>query len=348
MKLTKIFGIVLSLHVGVILLVMFQPGCQTIDKKDPENLKENMKEVKDDIGSFNSGVSDTKLPVVISPTSGELKEPSRPVVGELFVPSSTHDIVPAPLPEVVSEGEGVSNSFNLRPANLSVYKIQKGDTLWGIARKKNVTLNSVLSSNPNLTKDSRLKIGQELMISSSDSISSEPAVPDTFNPRKVPEGSSTYTVRGGDNLSRIANLHNVAFAELLKENGLSVNSVIRPGQVLIIPKGSLFTPSATISSTDRNLLNSSNTHKVKKGENLTKIASIYGTTVKQIMELNSLTDAGKIRIGQSLVVSSSNINSSDEILEVQNVPVDSTPAKLQDFFNGVIEERPVIDVPDQP
>ena len=28
MKLSKVFGIVLSLHVGVILLVMFQPSCQ--------------------------------------------------------------------------------------------------------------------------------------------------------------------------------------------------------------------------------------------------------------------------------------------------------------------------------
>ena len=67
MKLTKIFGIVLSLHVGVILLVMFQPGCQTIEKKDSENLEENNKEAKEDIGSFNSGVSDAKLPVVIPP-----------------------------------------------------------------------------------------------------------------------------------------------------------------------------------------------------------------------------------------------------------------------------------------
>ena len=42
MKLTKIFGIVLSLHVGVILLVMFQPSCQTADKKKaPETEKLN-------------------------------------------------------------------------------------------------------------------------------------------------------------------------------------------------------------------------------------------------------------------------------------------------------------------
>jgi LysM repeat protein len=348
MKLTKIFGIVLSLHVGVILLVMFQPGCQTIEKKDSENLEENNKEAKEDIGSFNSGVSDAKLPVVIPPPPGELKEPTRPVVGELFVPGTSQDVVPVPLPNVINEGEAVSNSFNLRPSNLSVYKIQKGDTLWGIARKKNVTLNSVLSSNPNLSKDSRLKIGQEVMIPSSDSISSELALPDTFNPINVPEGSSTYTIRGGDNLSRIANLHNIPFSELLKENGLNVNSVIRPGQVLIIPKGSLLKPTSTLSSTGGNLLSNSNTHKVIKGENLTRIASIYGTTVKQIMEWNGLTDAGKIRIGQSLVVSSSSINSSSEASEVPNVPVDSTPAKLQDFFNGVIEERPVIDVPEQP
>ena len=55
MKLTKIFGIVLSLHVGVILLVMFQPGCQSSDKKVPMNKEDNQKVNEQDIGSFNQG-----------------------------------------------------------------------------------------------------------------------------------------------------------------------------------------------------------------------------------------------------------------------------------------------------
>ena len=46
MKLTKIFGIVLSLHVGVILLVMFQPSCQTADKKKAPETGSSMHQVK--------------------------------------------------------------------------------------------------------------------------------------------------------------------------------------------------------------------------------------------------------------------------------------------------------------
>ena len=56
MKLTKIFGIVLSLHVGVILLVMFQPGCQTGGKKDKDisTVEDNATVISE---SFNSGIS---------------------------------------------------------------------------------------------------------------------------------------------------------------------------------------------------------------------------------------------------------------------------------------------------
>jgi hypothetical protein len=55
MKLTKIFGIVLSLHVGVILLVMFQPSCQTVDKKK-ESSEETLPPVEDtSLNDFNQG-----------------------------------------------------------------------------------------------------------------------------------------------------------------------------------------------------------------------------------------------------------------------------------------------------
>ena len=55
MKLTKIFGIVLSLHVAVILLVMFQPGCQTVPKEQVEEDPTVEQESTD--ASFNTGVT---------------------------------------------------------------------------------------------------------------------------------------------------------------------------------------------------------------------------------------------------------------------------------------------------
>ena len=344
MKLTKIFGIVLSLHVGVILLVMFQPGCQTTDKKNPEkDLERN--EIKDqDIGSFNQGLPEQDVkPEQIDPVS-EFREPTRPVTGELFVPGGETDVVvPAPLPAVIDQETGISNSFNLKPPHLSVYKIVKGDTLWGIARKNNVTLANLLKSNPNLSKSSRLKIGQEIMMPDGGSV--QPST-DISSPVVIPSGTSTYIVAGGDSLSKIARIHGVSLGALMNVNGMNKSSIIRPGQVLAIPEGTVSTP--VIPTPSLVIPDGANTHVVRKGENLTRIASIYGTTIKQIMEMNNISDAGKIRVGQSLIVSGSPSLQPVPQVEAQVIPADESDSSVSDFFKGVVEEKPVIDVPDQP
>ncbi|MFP6855226.1 MAG: hypothetical protein VB980_05525, partial [Opitutales bacterium] len=60
MKLTKIFGIVLSLHVAVILLVMFQPGCQTFSGKDGDKANgPDATEGNDSSGGFNAGLDES-------------------------------------------------------------------------------------------------------------------------------------------------------------------------------------------------------------------------------------------------------------------------------------------------
>jgi LysM repeat protein len=346
MKLTKIFGIVLSLHVGVILLVMFQPGCQTGSKKDPVSPIEKKVDPKEEVGSFNQGLSEPSVPSEGRKPPSGLSEPTRPVVGELFVPGANQDIDPAPLPSIIGEGSGTSDSFDLRPTGVSVYKIVKGDTLWGIARKNNVTLQSILASNPNLSKNSRLKIGQEIMISEG----SGTPVPSVISaPVQTPVGSSTYTVRGGDSLSRIAKNNSVSLNDLMNANGMNKNSIIRPGQVLVLPGGSVISQSPAIVAPSI-VPPGSSIHKVQKGENLTRIASIYGTTVKQIMEWNNLIDAGKIKVGQALVVSGTGV--SDRALSPQAdalvIPAVDEESRVEDFFKGVVEEKPIIDVPEQP
>ena len=343
MKLTKIFGIVLSLHVGVILLVMFQPGCQTADKKEAENPQDKQVGVEEEIGSFNSGLSETLPPVNVKPKGNELKEPTRPVTGELFVPGIKQGIDPVPLPSIINADSILSNSLNLRPSNLSVYKIVKGDTLWGIARKNNVPLKSILTSNPNLSKDTRLKIGQEIMISDGVNIQRPKEV---LIPVETLIGGSSYTVRGGDSLSRIARTNSVSLSALMDANGMDKNSILKPGQVLIIPGGSLAPEAPSIPSVV--IPSGSSIHTVKKGDNLTRIASIHGTTVKEIMEWNNLSDAGKIRIGQALIVSNISNDFNSEQKDANVISVGEEPSSVQDFFKGIEEEKPIIDVPEQP
>ena len=343
MKLTKIFGIVLSLHVGVILLVMFQPGCQTVDKKEPVNKENKKADVKEELGSFNEGLSVPTSPTNKPAPRNELKEPTRPLVGELFVPGRNQVIEPIPLPNVISEDPEISNSFNLRPANVSIYKIVQGDTLWGIARKNNVTLKSILSSNPSLSSNSRLKIGQEIMISDGGTIQKTQSI---VTPVRTPVGGSTYTVRGGDSLSRIAKSNSVSLSELMSTNGMDKNTIIKPGQVLVLPGVS--TSSQVPSIQKKTIPSGSSVHNVKKGENLTRIASIYGVTVKEILYWNNLTDAGKIKIGQALIVSNSSNNFNSQQADAIIIPSEDEPSSVQDFFKGVVEEKPIIDVPEQP
>ena len=165
-------------------------------------------------------------------------------------------------------------------------------------------MNQLLSSNPNLSKDTRLSIGQEIMIPAggATSTASDPIAP-------IPvEGGVTYVVKPGDSLSRIARDQGVSLALLMQANRMNSSSIIRPGQSLVIPEQS--GGSTSISAESITVPSGAISHTVKKGENLTRIAAVYGVTIKQIMEWNNLADAGKIRVGQSLIVSSGDSSTS--------------------------------------
>ncbi len=45
-----------------------------------------------------------------------------------------------------------------------IYKVVKGDTLWGIAKKYNVTLEQILQLNPQIKNPSLIQVGQEVRV----------------------------------------------------------------------------------------------------------------------------------------------------------------------------------------
>jgi len=358
MKLSKVFGIVLSLHVGVILLVMFQPSCQTTGGKknvtpDQEVAPEDStaeqsfnEALKEETGDETSFSNEQKI--------DEFSSPKRPSPGELIVPVDTPAGKPSS-PAIIVPQDSPGQVIDLAPTDLAIYKVVRGDTLWGIARKNNVSLADLLQANPNLDKSGRLSIGQEIMIPGGqlDAIS----IGNIPQPEPTPTttvGGSFYTVLKGDTLSGIARKHGVRLSELLKFNGMSMSSIIRPGQSLSIPQGSEYL-SISNSPPVQNLSNTvpagATTHTVKKGENLSRIASIYGVSVTQIMEWNGLTNPSLIRAGQPLIVSQSSAVNTDVPSaasvdkEIESVPADPG-GSLQDFFNDSSSaDRPIIDAP---
>ena len=154
-----------------------------------------------------------------------------------------------------NDNEGVKNN--------NIYTVKKGDTLYDIAEKFNVTINEIKEKN-NLTSNI-LKIGQVLEIPSAST------------------GEINYVVQKGDNLNSIANKYDVTVSDIKKLNNLSTNT-IQIGQVLKIPGSTNY-----------------NTYTVKEGDSLWKIANKYNTTVNKLKTINNLNTT-MLKVGQKLLL----------------------------------------------
>ena len=99
---------------------------------------------------------------------------------------------------------------------------------------------------------------------------------------------TVYTVVSGDTLSGIASRYGTTYQRLAEYNGISNPNLIYPGQQIRIPGSS----------------QSSNPiyYTVVTGDNLTKIANRYGTTVNQLVAWNNIANPNLIYPGQKLRV----------------------------------------------
>jgi LysM repeat protein len=164
----------------------------------------------------------------------------------------------------------------ITPTN-NTYTVQSGDSLWTIANKFGVTVTELRSLN-NLTSDI-LSVGQVLLI--------------PIQPSETPSGTTTYTVKSGDNLYSIANKYGVTVTAIKEANNLTTNT-LSIGQVLTIPlPGSTEPPVSNIPP--------ATTYTVKSGDNLYSIAAAFGTTVDAIKSANNLT-SNLLSIGQVLTI----------------------------------------------
>ncbi len=107
----------------------------------------------------------------------------------------------------------------------------------------------------------------------------------------------SYVVRSGDTLSGIARRCGVSASTLAQANGLSLSSVIYPGQRLAVPGTSSYSSGATSSSSSTGCPAS---YTVRSGDTLGSIARRCGVSVASLKQWNGL-QSSTIRPGQVLI-----------------------------------------------
>jgi len=154
------------------------------------------------------------------------------------------------------------------------YTVEKGDSLWSIAKKYNTTVDNLKKLN-NLSSN-LLQIGQSLKVSSN----------------KVDNKDNYYTVKKEDTLYSIASKYNMSVSKLKSLNNLTSDN-LSIGQLLLIED----TPSSTTEG---------DIYTVKKGDTLYSIAKKYNTTVNELTTLNNLK-SNNLSVGDTLKIPTNNI-----------------------------------------
>ena len=180
--------------------------------------------------------------------------------------------------------------------NSNTYVVQKGDTLYGISKQFNTSMQRLRELN-NLSSDI-LAIGKVLIVSP--------------NSDSNPSECVTYTVKKGDSLYSIAKQYNSTVDAIKRYNNLTSNN-LSIGQKLKLP--------CYMKDNDNTTMPNFVMYTVKAGDSLYSIAQQYNTTVDKIKSDNKLT-SNNLSIGQVLMIADKTTNmiveecfGEDEVLE---------------------------------
>lgn len=208
------FFTIAGIHV-LFITVFLIAGCRR-DKGTEDTLAQETNAAP----PFAALTNDT-LGIGSTPPPPQLDPPSNTVA---ILPDTNQPIIPAP---EIPYNTAIEQAPP--PATQAEYIIKKNDTLGAIARKNGVSLQSLLDANPGVTP-TKLKVGQKLSLPAGASNVNSSNGNGTAAPNSAGVGT-TYTVKSGDTLTKIARVNGMTLKELRSLNNLRTDQ-IKVGQKL--------------------------------------------------------------------------------------------------------------------
>jgi len=240
----------------------------------------------------------------------------------LFSISRMYDVAVSDLRrwnQLRSDNLSLGQELRIGPAadeGATIHIVQPGETLFAISRLYGVTIAEVQSWN-NLD-GTQLSSGQELTIFGADEGVGEterlpePPGEDTVaaeetqresivRDRGGERGTTYYTVRSGDTLTRIAREHNMTVSQLQNLNNLQ-SDIISVGQRLTVREVAQSAPSIAESAEESTPQGKFVNYRVQSGESLEDLKQSFRMSADELAALNPEIDISSIRSGQQITV----------------------------------------------
>jgi len=192
----------------------------------------------------------------------------------------------------IDKADAFKNSLALLPDQERMkwvrYKIATGESLSAIAKKHHTTIRAIKQSNK-LT-GSRIRAGKHLLIPVSHQSQNHALFAGQHR-------NHIYTVKKGDTFWKIARQFLISSKDIARWNQLTVNTMLRPGQRLVIKK----TANATVAISAIDALQSLH-YTVKKGDSLFEISRKFNVSIADLRKWNNNTSGTLLQPGQKLKV----------------------------------------------
>lgn len=250
MKILKIFGVVVGVHVFALILIFANPGCSSAKRPTRDASETVIASGGDTSAMVAPAPATNESPVSLAPPpSFDPNAPAAPVVR--FTPTRPGTPTAAAL-----EAAPVAD---VTPA--TTYTVVRGDSLWTIAKKHHSSVGEIAAAN-NLRSSATVRVGQKLIIPAKSVAASAqlqpaesaPVVAATLAAPRASGEAVKHIVRPGETLGAIARKYQVKVGDIATANAISDPARIRPGMELTIPgwqaptsRTSRATPSTTTS-----------------------------------------------------------------------------------------------------
>lgn len=239
MKIMKVLGVVVGIHVFALILIFANPGCSSTSKPTPapvDTVAKSEPAPAVSVSAVAPAVSVSPVspaPVGFNPDAPALASSS----GVRFTPTrpgtaAASTLVAEPVADVTPT---------------STYTVKSGDSLWTIAKKNHLTVSDLAKEN-NLKTSAPLREGQKLLIPSKPVAAmaapelagaapgAKPADAATARPgAKASSDSVKHVVKSGETLGTIAKKYGVRSSDLAVANNITDPQKIYAGMELIIP-----------------------------------------------------------------------------------------------------------------